>query len=104
MAPPDTGLPTVTYNMNLLQSLDAPEPFCVTLNRSEAIAPEHVLQRFEYDHPVFNAAGIAAQRRWSSIDGHRRTHFCGAYWGFGFHEDGVASALRVARHFGQELS
>jgi len=97
------GLPTVTYNMNLLQSLDAPEPFCVTLNRSEAIAPEHVLQRFEYDHPVFNAAGVAAQRRWPSIDGRRRTHFCGAYWGYGFHEDGVRSALAVCNQLDARL-
>ena len=86
----------VTYNMNILQGLTAPETFCVTLNHSDAINPNKVLGRFRYDHPVFTRDGIAAQQRWHEINGTRRTWYCGAYWGNGFHEDGIVSALRVA--------
>jgi predicted NAD/FAD-binding protein len=86
----------VTYNMNILQGLTAPETFCVTLNNSEAINPVKVLGRFSYDHPVFSIAGIAAQQRWDEINGRQNTWYCGAYWHNGFHEDGVVSALRVA--------
>lgn len=86
----------VTYNMNILQGIDAPETFCVTLNNTEAINPVKVLGRFSYDHPVFSLAGIAAQQRWQEINGQRNTWYCGAYWHNGFHEDGVVSALRVA--------
>jgi predicted NAD/FAD-binding protein len=93
----------VTYHMNRLQSLRAEREFCVTLNRTAAIAPEHVIRTIAYAHPVFTAEGIAAQRRVAEISGRNRTHFCGAYWGWGFHEDGVASALRVAERFGARL-
>jgi predicted NAD/FAD-binding protein len=86
----------VTYNMNILQGITAPETFCVTLNNSAAINPVKVLGRFSYDHPVFSIAGIAAQQRWEEINGHLNTWYCGAYWHNGFHEDGVVSALRVA--------
>ena len=89
------GKTTVTYHMNRLQSLRADREFCVTLNRSEAIAPEKVIRTISYAHPVFTAAGTAAQQRWDEISGRNRTHFCGAYWGWGFHEDGVVSALRA---------
>jgi predicted NAD/FAD-binding protein len=92
----------VTYNMNILQGLDAPEPFCVTLNRTAGIDPQRVIARMTYAHPIFTAAGLAAQRRWAEISGQRRTHYCGAYWGWGFHEDGVNSGLAVARQFGLE--
>jgi len=85
----------VTYHMNLLQSLQSPEPFLVTLNRSDRIDPDKVLRRLVYDHPLFDLAAIAAQERWSEISGVGRTHYCGAYWGYGFHEDGVKSGLRV---------
>jgi len=93
---------TVTYHMNRLQSLRAERDFCVTLNRTEAIDPGRVIRRITYAHPVFTAAGVEAQRRVERLSGHRgtRTHFCGAYWGWGFHEDGVRSAMRVAEHFG----
>jgi predicted NAD/FAD-binding protein len=94
----------VTYDMNRLQRLDAPESFCVTLNYGEAIDPRTVIRSFEYHHPLFSPAAVAAQRRHAEISGTRRTHYAGAYWGYGFHEDGVESALRVARHFGQELA
>jgi predicted NAD/FAD-binding protein len=86
---------TVTYWMNNLQRLRAEREYLVTLNRGEAIDPAKVLRRFEYDHPVYTAAGVAAQARHAEISGVRHTHYCGAYWGWGFHEDGVASALRA---------
>lgn len=95
---------SVTYNMNVLQNFDdAPETFCVTLNRSRDINPEKVIKRFEYDHPVFTLDAVAAQERYHDIGNRNRTHFCGAYWFNGFHEDGVRSALRVTRAFGVEL-
>ncbi|MBY6193673.1 FAD-dependent oxidoreductase [Marinobacter hydrocarbonoclasticus] len=95
---------SVTYNMNVLQNFDdAPETFCVTLNRSRDINPEKVIKRFEYDHPVFTLDAVAAQERYDDIGNRNRTHFCGAYWFNGFHEDGVRSALRVTRAFGVEL-
>lgn len=88
---------TVTYWMNALQGLDADRDFLVSLNRNEAIDPAKVIRRMTYDHPVFTTEGIAAQERWSEISGRNRTHYCGAYWGWGFHEDGVQSALRACR-------
>ena len=95
---------SVTYNMNILQNFDdAPETFCVTLNRSQDIAPDKVIKRFEYDHPVFTLDAVAAQERYDEIGNRHRTHYCGAYWFNGFHEDGVRSALRVTKAFGVEL-
>ena len=85
----------VTYNMNILQGLDAPETFCVTLNNTGAINPHKILGRFNYSHPVFSLPGIAAQSRWDEINGQKNTWYCGAYWHNGFHEDGVVSARRV---------
>jgi predicted NAD/FAD-binding protein len=94
------GKTTVTYHMNRLQSLDTDSQFCVTLNRSEAIDPSKVIRTISYAHPVYTAAGAAAHKRHDEISGrHTRTHFCGAYWGWGFHEDGVKSGLRVAEQF-----
>ncbi|MBD8898538.1 FAD-dependent oxidoreductase [Rhodanobacter sp. DHG33] len=90
---------TVSYCMNLLQSLDAPAPFVVTLNRSEAIDPAKVLRRMCYHHPVYTHASVAAQRRKAEIQGVNRTWFAGAYWGWGFHEDGMRSAVEVAAAF-----
>jgi predicted NAD/FAD-binding protein len=103
LLPEPSGLATVTYHMNRLQALRADREFMVTLNRSEAIDPERVLRRFRYAHPVYTAAGARAQARVHEISGVGRTHFCGAYWGYGFHEDGVVSGLRVARRFGLAL-
>jgi predicted NAD/FAD-binding protein len=94
---------TVTYDMNRLQALRAEHQFCVTLNRTAEIDPERMIRRIPYAHPVFTDAGIRAQERVAEISARTRTHFCGAYWGWGFHEDGVASALRVAKHFGAGL-
>lgn len=94
----------VTYNMNILQNFkDADSTFLVTLNRSAEIDESKVIERFNYAHPVFTQDGVAAQARHSEISGHNRTHFCGAYWFNGFHEDGVNSGLRVAKLFGIEL-
>jgi uncharacterized protein len=88
-------LSTVTYYCNHLQRLDAPEDFCVSLNMADRIDPAQIIATFDYAHPVFTGAGVAAQARWSEISGDRRTRYCGAYWGWGFHEDGVVSALRA---------
>ena len=94
----------VTYHMNTLQNFkDAPEDFMVTLNRTAEIAPGKIIDKYNYEHPVFTMDGVAAQKRHHEISNHNRTHFCGAYWFNGFHEDGVNSALRVAQAFGIEL-
>ena len=93
----------VTYDMNILQSLDADCEFCVTLNQMERIAPEKVLRQMAYSHPIFTPEALAAQQRHAEISGVNRTHYCGAYWGNGFHEDGVNSALAVCRYFGRGL-
>jgi predicted NAD/FAD-binding protein len=94
------GKTTVTYHMNRLQNLATSTQFCVTLNRTEAIEPDAIIRKIEYAHPVYTAAGEAAQRRHDEISGrHTRTHYCGAYWGWGFHEDGVNSGIRVAERF-----
>ncbi len=95
-----TGRCTVTYHMNRLQSLQADREFCVTLNRTAAIDPDRIIRTIQYAHPVYTPAGVAAQSRHHEISGRNRTHYCGAYWGWGFHEDGVKSALRVVREIG----
>lgn len=91
---------TVSYCMNHLQSLDSPEPFVVTLGRGQAIDPARVLARMQYHHPVYTHASVAAQARRGEINGVGRTWFAGAYWGFGFHEDGLRSGVEVARALG----
>ena len=94
---------TMTYHMNRLQSLPVKENYCVTLNANAQIRPERVVRKFIYNHPLYTLEAIAAQKRWSEISGVNRTHFCGAYWSYGFHEDGVNSALRVARTQGIQV-
>jgi predicted NAD/FAD-binding protein len=101
---PAPGKSTVTYHMNRLQSLEAAQEYCVTLNRTDAVAPERIIRKIDYAHPVFTAAGSAARGRHDEISGIDRTHFCGAYWGWGFHEDGVVSALRACERFGVALA
>lgn len=93
----------VTYNMNILQGIDSATIFCVSLNQSAAIDPGKILARFRYAHPQYSLAGTAAQARWQELQGAQHSYFCGAYWANGFHEDGVVSALRVARAFGETL-
>ncbi|HZX71781.1 MAG TPA: FAD-dependent oxidoreductase [Rhodanobacter sp.] len=91
---------TVSYCMNLLQGIESLEPFVVTLNRSKAIDPAKVLARMRYHHPVYTQASVQAQTRKAEIQGVRRTWFAGAYWGWGFHEDGMRSAVEVAAALG----
>jgi predicted NAD/FAD-binding protein len=93
----------VTYHMNRLQSLRTDSELCVTLNNPERIDPQLIHGRWTYDHPVYTPAGVAAQRRRSEIDGADRIHYCGAYWGWGFHEDGVVSALTTCATLGGRL-
>ncbi len=94
----------VTYHMNQLQNLTAPAEFCVTLNRSDDIDPARIIKRMTYHHPRFTAAAVAAQQRHGEISGVNRTSYCGAYWSYGFHEDGVKSALAVCKPFGKDLT
>ncbi len=93
----------LTYYMNLLQSIPAPAPVCVSLNAGKAVDSRKIAQVIEYSHPIFNSASVAMQTRHGEISGVNRTHYCGAYWGNGFHEDGVNSALAVCRYFGKGL-
>jgi hypothetical protein len=98
----------VTYNMSILQGLETREPLCVTLNQTSRIDPSKIIAAMKYAHPAYNSASLHAQTRHAEISGtpasgQGRTHFCGAYWGNGFHEDGVSSALRVCRDFGLSL-
>jgi predicted NAD/FAD-binding protein len=88
---------TVSYCMNVLQRLRSTEPFIVTLNPTRPVAPARVLKRLEYAHPQFTPQGLAAQAQRAIIQGRRGTWFAGAYWGFGFHEDGLRSAVEVSR-------
>jgi len=94
----------LTYNMNILQRLPADAPtFCVTLNQTALIDPNKILGTYHYEHPVFNASSLASQHKRSDICGKDHTHFAGAYWYNGFHEDGVLSALDVCKRFGVSL-
>jgi predicted NAD/FAD-binding protein len=99
----DDGPVQVSYLMNRLQRLPTATPFVVSLNASHRIDPARVLGRFTYHHPVYTSDALRAQQRHDALDGRNRTHYCGAYWGYGFHEDGVVSGLKVARRLGKEL-
>jgi predicted NAD/FAD-binding protein len=104
LIPREKGGPArVTYSMTRLQRLATTIPFCVTLNRTESVDPAAMILRLTYEHPVHDRETFAAQRKRAEIGGGNRTHYCGAYWGFGFHEDGVNSALAVGRAFGRGL-
>ena len=94
---------TVTYYMNMLQSLNMPRNICVSLNMEEHINPKKIYKKIIYQHPVFTSQAILAQKRHKEIDGVDKIHFCGAYWGSGFHEDGINSALSVCKAFGRSL-
>lgn len=94
---------SVTYDLTTLQGLATRTRYLVTLNRDDHIEPAKVIRRIVYHHPVFNSRGLAAQARHAEISGPRRTHYAGAYWGNGFHEDGVNSALAACRSFGVSL-
>jgi predicted NAD/FAD-binding protein len=92
---------TVTYDMNFLQGIDAPVSFLVTLNSTHEIDPTRVLGRYRYDHPIFDESALLAQRQHAGLGSARRTAYCGAYWGYGFHEDGVRSGLVAAEQVEQ---
>jgi len=94
------GPVAVSYWMNQLQNIDRSKPLFVTLNPTVAPKDELVFGTYEYDHPQFDAAAIAAQKRLPSVQGRNRTWFCGAWTGYGFHEDGLASGLAVAEALG----
>lgn len=96
------GAATLTYDVNRLQRLDVPEHFCVTLNPPRPIQASKVLARMAYTHPLYTRDAIAAQQRWSDVSGRAGVHYCGAYWFYGFHEDGLRSAVRVAKSLGVE--
>lgn len=93
----------VTYDLSRLQNHNSRVPILLTLNPTDEIDETKILRTFPYHHPAYSRESISAQRRFKEISGRHRTHFCGAYWGYGFHEDGVNSALAVAKHFGIEL-
>jgi len=98
----DDGKVTLSYNMNILQQLQAPVDFLVTMNHRSAIDPRNIIASFEYDHPVFDSSAVAAQQRHREVNGKHGTYYCGAYWRNGFHEDGVVSALSALQHFWQD--
>jgi predicted NAD/FAD-binding protein len=97
---PVGGAATVTYDMTTLQHLPGSERYLVTLNSDEHIDPARVIRSFDYAHPVFDGPAVAAQGRFEQIDGVDRVHYCGAWWGHGFHEDGMRSGLRVCERLG----
>ncbi len=101
-ADPD-GKVALTYNMNILQGLQAPVEFCVTLNHTHAIDPDKIIQTISYEHPIFTERAVAAQSRQREINGTGGTYYCGAYWRYGFHEDGVVSAKAALDHFEEDL-
>lgn len=94
------ALPQITYNMNILQGITSAHTFCVTLNPHFPIAKDRIIKRLRYHHPTFTPEGIWAQQQRDQISGVNRTYFCGAYWYNGFHEDGVRSAVDIARQLG----
>ncbi|HTV80692.1 MAG TPA: FAD-dependent oxidoreductase [Steroidobacteraceae bacterium] len=101
LVPSERGQPaTVSYLMNQLQGLKARQPLIVTLNPTRPVAPERILRRMNYSHPLFTPGAIAAQGQKATLQGQRGTWFAGAYWGFGFHEDGLRSAVEVAEALG----
>ncbi len=100
--PGHRGPVALTYNMNILQRLNAPTPFLVTLNRSDAINPSRIIKKITYHHPLFTPESVSAQTRQRELNGERGTYFCGAWWRNGFHEDGVVSALNALDHFKQD--
>lgn len=97
------GVATVTYNMNILQSICSEQTYCVSLNEVGEINPEKIIARFDYEHPVSTMDGLRAKGMRDRLIRHEGISYCGAYWGYGFHEDGVRSAREVASAFGEEL-
>ena len=96
-------LVTLTYNMNILQTLKTKKVYCVTLNNTTSIDESKIIKKIIYHHPLFDLESVKAQNKKNEICGSNNTYFCGAYWGYGFHEDGVNSALDVCKKFGIEF-
>lgn len=92
---------SVTYYMNSLQGFRSEPDFCVTLNDRGEIAPSRIIRRIRYDHPLYTTRRSKAQKKHSELIGFNRTSYCGAYWGYGFHEDGVRSARAVCEKLRQ---
>lgn len=93
----------LTYNMNILQSLKSDYTFNVTLNNTAAIDPKKIIKVLQYTHPFFSVDGVKAQQKHSELNGQNRTYYCGAYWRYGFHEDGVVSALQALKDFNRDV-
>lgn len=93
----------VTYNMNILQGLKTKNQYCVTLNADQEINPDTIIKRVQYDHPMYSLDAVAAQQRQRDLNSDR-TFYCGAYWGSGFHEDGVVSAINALQHFERRVA
>lgn len=93
---------SVTYSMNRLQSLRTKDDYCVTLNGTDRIDPSKIVKSMVYHHPSYDLGALEAQSRWGEVSGALHTHYCGAYWYYGFHEDGMKSAIRVAGALGAE--
>lgn len=93
---------TVSYCMNILQGLESPQTFIVSLNQRDQIDPERIHAAMAYHHPVYDHRMVRAQARRAELQGRQRSWYCGAYWGFGFHEDGFRSGLQVAEAILQE--
>ena len=89
----------LTYNMNILQNLKTQQTILVTLNDNGNINPEKVLKKINYDHPLFSLRSVEAQKNYGIISGVNRTGYAGAYWGNGFHEDGISSAYNAIKFF-----
>jgi predicted NAD/FAD-binding protein len=100
----DDGASSVTYDLSRLQNHASQTPLLLTLNAKSEIDSTKIIRTFNYSHPAYARDSLTAQKRHREISGRRKTHYCGAYWGYGFHEDGVNSAVAVAAHFGIELS
>ena len=101
LSPENDAHAILTYNMNKLQGISNSVPFFVSLNAAHLINPEKVIRRFSYSHPQYSLASLAAQSRQQELNAQSGIYFCGAYWGFGFHEDGVNSALAVCRQLAE---
>ena len=100
---PDSRPVSVSYLMNRLQPLPFQQPVVVSLNPFIEPDPARVIARIDYAHPLFDGPAIDAQARLPEIQGRDRLWYCGAWTGYGFHEDGLASAVRVARHLGADI-
>ena len=95
---------SVSYHLNRLQQLAEERDYIVTLNPEREPAPETVIRRMSYAHPVYTSESVSTQAELPRLNGRNRSHFSGAYFANGFHEDGVVSAINALRHFEDDLS